>query len=104
MTSYEIVHRAMTFQKPERIPFSFGTMGFSDFAGMGFRAPEGWKEPETQEGQRIDIWGCRWDTIYTNMGQVKGHPLERWENLRDYSWPGPDGPGMFDHTPKRRTS
>lgn len=97
MTSYEIVHRAMTFQRPERIPFRFGTMGFSDFAGIGFTHPEGWKAPETPEGQKIDLWGCRWDTIYTNMGQVKGHPLERWENLKDYSWPDPDAPGMFDH-------
>lgn len=39
----------------------------------------------------IDPFGCIWSfNIESYQGQVIGHPLEKWENLKDYSFPDPD--------------
>lgn len=101
MTSRDIVSRAIRFEKPERVPFSFGTLGISDFTFGGFGTPRDWKAPELPEGQHLDEWGCRWEKVLdTNMGQVRGHPIDSWDKLQDYQWPDPDAPGRFDGLPE----
>jgi len=92
VTSYEIVRRAVEFKRPERIPIRLGTLGFDDAYWVHFEAPEGWKAAAPQ----VDEWGCRWETpvsdIIKNMGQVKGHPLQSWDAVKDYVPPDPDDP------------
>lgn len=74
MTSRDIVKRAIHFQRPPRLPVSFGALGVSDFSWCPRQdTPE---EQERSAAQRIDAWGCRWEaTDVPNMGQVKGHPI-----------------------------
>lgn len=90
MTSKEIVHRAIEFEKPSRLPALFGALGVSDVTGLGPRLTP---EEEALSADKIDPWGCRWaQTEMKNMGQVVGHPMrapDDWENLRlpDYTDP-----------------
>jgi len=95
LTSYEIVRRAIEFETPERIPIRLPTIGFDDAYWVHFEAPEGWEAPAPQ----VDEWGCRWETpapgTVQNMGQVKGHPLEDWDALKDYAAPDPNDPARW---------
>jgi len=73
MEPREIVHRAVHFQNPPRLPVIFDSLGCSDVGGVGPTPPEG----VVFTGTGIDPWGCRWqqpDSVY-NMGQVRGHPI-----------------------------
>ena len=93
MDSYEIVKRAIRFEGPERIPFNFGGIGYSDFAGVDYNS----SMTKVSEIEEIDEWGCTWEKILEDktMGQCVGHPLEDWDNLKEYKWPDPDAPERF---------
>ena len=92
MTSYEIVRRAVEFERPERIPIRLGTLGFDDTYWVHFEAPEGRPAPPPD----VDEWGCRWErpdpATVKNMGQVKGHPLQNLDAMKDYVPPDADEP------------
>lgn len=93
MNSREVVTRAIEFTTPDRLPVMFPRYGVDDTAGLGWNqigtGPRNLKES-------LDEWGCMWArSAIDNMGQVKGHPLERWENLAHYRWPDPDDPAFF---------
>ncbi len=46
-----------------------------------------------------DEWGVQWDrSIDTDIGTVSNRRVTP-DNLRDYRFPDPDGPGRFDHFP-----
>jgi uroporphyrinogen decarboxylase len=93
MNSREIVTRAIEFKTPERLPVVFPSFGITDVVHVG------WNQIGT--GSRaykrtLDEWGCEWvRSEIDNMGQVKGHPLEKWSNLTHYRWPNPDDPTFY---------
>ena len=99
MTSKERVKRAVEFRTPDRLPLEFGAFGASDTAGLG------WNQIGTGDNSKretVDEWGCTWQRNETkNMGQVKGHPLESWDNLSGYRFPDPDNPVFWEGIEER---
>ncbi len=93
MTSYEVVRRAIEFQTPDRLPIRMDIFGCNDVHAVG------WNQIGTGDHryrQTVDEWGCLWvRSEMSNMGQVKGHPLENWEALDHYRWPDPDNPEFY---------
>ena len=99
MTSYERVRRALTFQKPDRLPAHFDVFGHTDIHCVG------WNQIGTGDRSKqhtLDEWGCTWSrSDVPNMGLVTGHPLADWDNLENYSWPDPDDESFFVGMEKR---
>ena len=92
MTSRELFRRAMEFERPERLPMSFPSKGFSDAAGVAYFAPESFSPSELGE----DEWGAVWvKTEIENMGQMKKHPLSDWNNLEWYRFPDADDDSRY---------
>lgn len=94
MSSYEVVRRAIEFQKPDRLPLHFEELGLSDIHTVGWNqigvGDKGLRES-------IDEWGCGWSrTDVKNMGQVTGHPLAEWRSLDNFHWPDPDDPALYE--------
>lgn len=94
MSSYEVVRRAIEFERPERLPVRFPALGTCDTHGVG------WNQIGTGDRslrQTYDEWGCLWVRSETeNMGQVKGHPLADWQALDGFRWPDPDDPALYE--------
>ena len=92
MTSREIVQRAIHFRTPPRLPVLMGCFGVDDAAGVGPKAPAGWKPP--REGE--DEWGCVWHkTELENMGQVKDRPLADIAGLARFRPPDYSEPSRY---------
>jgi len=97
MTGRELVARAITFGKPERLPFFQHEMvdvpdDVCDCWEMD-RAERGWFFDCAAE----DDWGCGWQaTEVKNMGQVVYHPLEDWAKLDTYRPPDPRNSFYFE--------
>lgn len=93
MTSYEIVRRAIEFQRPERLPVQFDALGMNDFHHVKWnQIGVGDKTQRTS----VDEWNCGWQrSEVTNMGQVKFHPLENEKSLAGFRWPDPDDPAFY---------
>jgi hypothetical protein len=93
-TSYEVMRRAIEFEGPDRLPVMFNTMGVNDAHGVG------WNQIGTGDNslsETVDEWGCTWQrSEVSNMGQVKGHPLESWTALEGFRWPDPDNPAFYE--------
>jgi uroporphyrinogen decarboxylase len=93
MSAYEVVRRAIEFDRPDRLPLRFEDLGLNDVHGVG------WNQIGTGDnGQRstVDEWGCRWArSEVSNMGQVKGHPLLEWSSLDHYRWPDAGDPAFY---------
>ena len=76
MLPREIVRAALRFQRPPRLPVRFGCFGCDDTAWLPVKGPPDFKP----RAPGADEWGCVWArTDVKNMGQVKGHPLARYE-------------------------
>ena len=42
------------------------------------------------EGTHTDEWGCVWENIQGGLnGQVVGHPIKSWDEVKDYEPPDP---------------
>ncbi len=94
MTSREIVERAITFNRPPRVPLKFEVVGVSDCYDVWTHDPTGWTW--TFRGRAADEWGCVWErTDVSNTGQVVVHPLRDLANMADYAWPDPDDPRRY---------
>jgi uroporphyrinogen decarboxylase len=99
MSSYEVVRRAIEFERPDRLPVRFETLGLSDVHAVG------WNQIGTGDREKhetVDEWGCVWRrTEAENMGQVKGHPLADWRALDRFHWPDPDDPSFYEGMEER---
>lgn len=99
MSSYEVVRRAIEFERPERLPLRFEALGLSDVHNVS------WNQIGTGDKslpQAIDEWGCLWvRSEMDDMGQVKGHPLADWRALAHFRWPDPDDPAFYEGMEKR---
>jgi len=91
MNSREIVIKTIEFDGPERMPLQFPDLGFNDMEGLPLLpkhdAGTDWNPSAGRSGE--DEWGCYWTILPSrpNMGQVTGHPLSDWKNLRNYEFP-----------------
>ena len=85
MTPYENVLRAVTFNKPERIPISL----YGDFGSdVIFVFPASKHDLKLKPGE--DDWGCIWEKVSdsdTSMGQVKYNPLTNYDMLSEFKFP-----------------
>lgn len=94
MSAYEVVRRAVEFDFPDRLPVRFNVLGSSDVHLAA------WNQIGTgdkDQHETLDEWGCLWKrNEMSNMGQVKGHPLENWSALEHFRWPDPDDPAFYD--------
>ena len=92
-TSKEVVKAAVEFTTPERLPVIFGRLGDTDVHRVG------WNQIGTGDNEKpytLDEWQCGWQrTDVRNMGQVKTHPLDEWDNLTGFRWPNPDDPAFY---------
>ena len=99
MSSYEVVRRAISFEKPDRLPVCFSVLGLNDFHSVS------WNQVGTGDHdfhETVDEWGCTWmRSEVANMGQVKGHPLAEWSALDRYPWPDPDDPSFYEGMEER---
>lgn len=105
MTSRERVHRAITFQGPDRVPIVHSTLPGAflkygaalqelyrrypaDVRPVGYYDPNEYG-PGAQSGSRDD-WGAVWKRLGdAHKGQVVEHPLADWSILRTYRPPPP---------------
>ncbi len=98
-TSYEVVKRALHFEKPDRLPLKFSVFGHSDFADAG------WNQIGTGDRTKrntLDEWGCTWSrSEVNNMGLVTGNPLNDWANLKDFKFPNPNNPEFYEGMEKK---
>lgn len=101
MASYEVVRRAIEMDSPDRLPLKleapiqterWGLLESDvsylhwNYTGTGSR----------EKRQTVDEWGCLWvRSEVNNMGQVKGHPLESWDNWEGFKWPDPQNPDFY---------
>lgn len=93
MTSRELVFRAMEFRRPERLPLSCPSFGVFDVVAVPYTAPADWRP--SAEGE--DEWGAVWvKTDIPNMGQMKRHPIDQWDDLGSYAFPDPDVESRYD--------
>jgi hypothetical protein len=93
MSSYEVVRRAIEFGTPDRLAIRMDIFGCSDVHYVG------WNQTGTGDHryrETLDEWGCLWvRSEMSNMGQVKGYPLENWSALDHYRWPDPEDPAFY---------
>ena len=99
MSSYEVVRRAIRFEKPDRLPLNLPALGLNDFHSVSWNQI-GTGDPGLHE--TLDEWGCTWmRSEVANMGQVKGHPLADWSALDHYRWPDADDPAFYEGMEER---
>jgi uroporphyrinogen decarboxylase len=101
MTGYELVRRAIEFERPERLPF---------YQNVYPGAPNDVCDSKELDRQKAgwffdaplpDDWGCIWGvTDVKNMGQVVHGPLEDWSSLDSYRPPNPRDPFYFERIGK----
>ena len=93
MSSYEVVKRAIRFGTPQRLPMIFPSLGINDTHGVSTNAIG---TGDHSERTTFDEWHCLWTrTEISNMGQVKGHPLEDWGAIEIYKWPDANDPSYY---------
>lgn len=94
MNSRERVIRTIEFKKPDKVAVRFGEFGVDDTYFLK------WKQigpGDRSLRESYDEWQCLWQrSEQNNMGQIKGHPLEEWENLENYVFPNPDDPALYE--------
>jgi hypothetical protein len=94
VSPYEVVRRAIEFERPERLPLRFEALGLSDVHNVP------WNQigvGDKTKRQTTDEWGCLWvRSDVENMGQVKGHPLADWRAWDHFRWPDPEDTAFYD--------
>ena len=90
MTSKQLVHKAIHFQSPERLPFDMPVSGPTDaLRAKAFPVPGG-KRKLDADGTHADHFGCRF-AVLNNMtiGQPTRFPIQDLRNLDEYKFPDP---------------
>lgn len=99
MSSFQVVRDAIEFQRPERLPLRFETLGLNDVHDVAWNAIG---TGDHRLRQTTDEWGCLWvRSEVSNMGQVKGHPLADWRALNRFQWPDPEDPAFYEGMEQR---
>ncbi len=89
MTSHERVVRAVTFEGPDRVPYSLPEPWGSDLKHCGAGGDPNWEPSVNTETEHEDEFHCIWRKLPGDktMGQVVGHPLTDYDMLDDFDWP-----------------
>lgn len=111
MKSLERVKRAIKLKKIDDIPVSFELVGETDLKEFYVGVPKNWKPKkykpfvfdvedyaEEKNIKKEDEWGVIWgygDTLSAGGIPVDG-PLKDIEEIKDYKFPDPYGPGRFE--------
>jgi hypothetical protein len=91
MTGREIVKRAIRFENPPRLPYSFPEKYGSDFEGVGM-SPSVDARPKSG----ADEWGAVWHNIgISNLGEVKEYPLKDWADFEELNIPDINQPSRW---------
>lgn len=92
MTSRETVIKAIKFQTPDRLPYSFPDKYGDDFAYCGMR-----RNPDDRPRKGVDEWGAVWDNIgVSNLGEVKDFPLKDWKDFDRLKIPDINDPDRWE--------
>jgi hypothetical protein len=101
MTSREIVRRAIEFDGPPRVPYSFISPLESDFfetvilqAVRG--APGGARRSRELGALYRDEWGVGWEVTTRAWDHAVDHPLRDLEGLSEFRFPDVAAPERFD--------
>lgn len=108
----EDLRKVVRFERPDFIPMKFGIndacwdtypqealfelMEQHPLLFPDFKRPDGIYVPEYEDVARKDEpfkddFGCVWVTTENGItGTVHGHPLEEWEQYKDFVFPNPD--------------
>jgi uroporphyrinogen decarboxylase len=87
-TSREIVRRAIEFDDPPRVPYSFIQPLESDFAEMGAIASAFWSVGSIPKGElRFDEWGVGWRGSGRSWGHADVTPLSDLSTFDTYRFP-----------------
>jgi len=111
MTSRERVIKAITFDKPDRVPVScwlspllYEKYG-AKLAEIQSRYPDDMfspinelvQEQLSQQGEYTDEWNCVWENLGAGgIGIVRVHPIQNYDQLRDYTVPDPFTHPLYD--------
>lgn len=98
MDSRERVRRAVEFRRPDRVPLEWYRHGVtvpdperSDMIWTKYRPlGEPVVEVRGDEVRSTDEWGCTWVSYRSipTMGQPLVHPLQDWEDVEGFEFPG----------------
>ncbi|MGC8862222.1 MAG: uroporphyrinogen decarboxylase family protein [Armatimonadota bacterium] len=95
MSPREIVHRAIEFRGPDRVPIVYFNRDTerSDVLTANVAPAEGFvaSEPGATE------WGYVWHKLDETMGQPREAPLADAQAIDSYKPPDPTAPGRLDH-------
>jgi len=95
-TSREIVRRAIEFEGPPRIPYSFMQPLESDFVELAVVAPGDADISGVQKGELVfDEWGVGRRSSGTFWGHAEVHPLQDLSALDGYRFPEVTARGRF---------
>jgi len=99
MTSYDIVRKAVEFDNPPRIPYSFTRPLISDFFEIVMVRPlfedQSRQKPATLGQVYYDEWGIGQKVTGRGWDHAVDHPLKNLEKLNRYSFPDLADPGRF---------
>lgn len=88
VTSREIVRRAIEFDGPPRIPYSFIQPLESDFVELAVATPSRIDMSNVPKGEFVvDEWGVGVRSSGTSWGHAESHPLADLNALDGYSFP-----------------
>jgi len=94
MNSKEIVHRAIDFADPPRVPVLYFNRNVerSDILGIGYAPAAGF----APDAPGMTEWGYAWHSLDGTMGQPATHPLAEEAAFDTYRPPDPAAPGRLD--------
>ncbi len=95
MTSRELVKRAIHFDKPDRLPYNFDSNrtpvpleeSYGDDFVWCFLDRDENHIDVTQDGERIDEWGCVWHGMGATFGEPYIFPWQGKETFDDVAFP-----------------
>lgn len=101
MTSREVVVRTVEFRRPPRLALKgFGPA--SDCVAIPCGQPV--RPAQAGDDPLVDEWLCRWEKpvgVPSNMGQVRGHPVNDLAELKDFPWPDGNDPRRYRNIPAK---
>lgn len=106
MTSKEIVKKAIHFDNPTRMPHNFDSnrTPCNNFYGDDFIWCFIDKNPYhiefNEKGDKIDEWGCIWESMGETFGEPKNFPLEGRENYDNFVIPDFDNLSRYKNIKK----
>ncbi len=91
VTGRQVVKAAVRFEGPGRLP-----MHLPDKYGEDFSKFRMLPSVDNRPSSGVDEWGCVWENLgFTNLGEVKDHPLKSWDDLAGLNIPDVRDPSRW---------